>query len=134
MFVSRYSDNVLTGGKIDASQNFLGQNLASVFEFCRYIYKLEINILNCNDITHVKCTQLPFLLVSFQLIGMYLPKRGSSAQQAMFFSLLTHCGRTSEECMIFHSLLPKVFALISIDKIELNRILVISLRLKSCKR
>ena len=62
MFVSRYSDNVLTGGKIDASQNFLGQNLASVFEFCRYIYKLEINILKCSN--NIKLT---FYLYRFNL-------------------------------------------------------------------
>lgn len=45
----------------------------------------------------------------------------------MLFPLNVSCGKTSEEGVMLHTFLPKVFAVITVLKVELNGVLVVAL-------
>lgn len=55
------------------------------------------------------------------------PKRRSPAEQPPLLPLLLNAGRTPEERVVLHALLPEVLAVVPVLEVELNRVLVVAL-------
>ena len=72
----------------------------------------------------LECGMVHKLLVCMHV----LPEGGAPADYSRFFSVNVWRICTSEESMVFHTLFPKVFAMISLVKIEFNNILVVALK------
>lgn len=108
-----------TSETIVSWQNFPGRAPASVSESCRCI---------CNEANR--------FMMSFPGNCYYrtLPKRGASANDFWFFSTGDGWINTAKKAMMFDTFFPEILAMVTLVKIELHGVLVVSLQYKmSCK-